>query len=136
MGYEPTRGVFAGFDFERHRNFTPGSPSIQVHQGVLTNAATQGIAFGRRGSGDIVVGARPDMLLCYAEHAPKLHRRGSDEATIALLERVAAGERVPKRAIEKLSGPRKRLVVTVDRYQRSSTFKVGVLRAYDHRCAV
>lgn len=136
MGYEPTRDVFAGFDFQRHRNFTPGSPSIQVHQDVLTNAATQGIAFGRRGSGDIVVGIRPDMILFYAEHARTLHTRGGDEETIPILERVAAGERVTKREIEQLPGPRRRLVITVERYQRSSTFKESVLRAYDHRCAV
>lgn len=136
LGYEPTRGVFAGFDFERHRKFTEGSPSIQVHQDVLTDAKSQGIAFGRRGSGDIVVGVRPDMLLFYADQARKLHARGGDDATIPILERVAAGERVPRREIEKLPGPRQRLVVTVERYKRSSTFKESVLRAYDHRCAV
>lgn len=136
LGYEPSRGVFAGFDFERHREFTEGSPSIQIHQDVLTEAATNGIAFGRKDNGEVVVGVRPDLLLFYAEHARELHRGAASGRTLRLLERAAAGRHVRRSDLDRLPPPRQRLVRSVESFQRSCTFREAVLRAYDHRCAV
>src|SRR5881296_108688 len=38
IGYEPSTGMFAGFDVGLHRTFTSGSPSVQIDIGSLRQA--------------------------------------------------------------------------------------------------
>lgn len=48
LGYEPEMNLFAGFDVERHRRFTAGSPSVQIDKTELKRAETDGLSFTGR----------------------------------------------------------------------------------------
>ncbi|MGI8989997.1 MAG: hypothetical protein ACR2I2_10480 [Bryobacteraceae bacterium] len=42
IGYEPNLRLFAGFDLNRHRTFTAGSPSVQIDVQELRRAEVEG----------------------------------------------------------------------------------------------
>jgi putative restriction endonuclease len=60
IGYEPELNLFAGFDLQRHRTFTIGSPSAQIDREELRRAETEGLRFHRKSHDEIAVGIRPD----------------------------------------------------------------------------
>src|SRR5260370_6355871 len=76
IGYDAERGLFAGFDVERQRTFTTGSPSVQIDITELRKAETDGLSFHRKSNDEIAVGIRPDMFIAYAMNATVLHRFG------------------------------------------------------------
>ena len=136
LGYEPNLRIFAGFDIQRHRTFTAGSPSVQIDIDALRRAETQGLTFHRKSNNEIAVGVRPDQLLAYAWNAEAFHRYGSETAVLPLLERAAAGAEIRARDVRALSTERRRLVEVTSRLSRLSSFKREVLFAYGHTCAV
>lgn len=136
MGYHADLKVFAGFDLRRHRTFTAGSPSVQIEISALRDAVDQGLALHRKANDEIAVGVGPEQFLAYVENAEELHSSGGDSAVFRLLRKATALKPIPASALNKLSGPRKRLVQTVSRLQRDSNFERQVLGAYGHRCAV
>jgi len=62
LGYYQDLNVMAGFDLLRHRTFTIGSPSVQIHLNALTNAVSNGMGFATKDNQEIAVGIRPDWL--------------------------------------------------------------------------
>ena len=50
IGYEPNLNCFAGFDIRKHRNFTAGSPSIQININTLHQALQDGLSFSTKGN--------------------------------------------------------------------------------------
>jgi putative restriction endonuclease len=136
LGYEPTLRIFAGFDVQRHRIFTAGSPSVQIDIEALRRAETEGLTFHRKSNDEVAVGIRPDQLLPYASNAEAFHRYGSDTAVLPLLERAATGAEIRRRDVRTLSTDRRRLVEMTSRLSRLSSFKREVLFAYGHTCAV
>ncbi|MGA2904385.1 MAG: hypothetical protein ABSD98_11175 [Candidatus Korobacteraceae bacterium] len=99
VGYEPTHDLFAGFDLERHRTFTTGSPSVQIDVTALRRAEQEGLSFHRKSNDEIALGIRPDMFMAYAMNATVLHRFGRDANVLRLLNR-AVREDVPRRQVE------------------------------------
>jgi putative restriction endonuclease len=136
VGYEPTLSLFAGFDVERHRSFTTGSPSVQIDILELRRAETEGLSFHRKSNDEIAVGIRPDMFMTYALNAQLLHRYGREAKVLHLLNQAARLESLPQREIEILSTERQRVVTEVSRLSRLATFRRQVLFAYGNRCAV
>ena len=65
LGYYPDQGMFAGFDLDKHRTFTTGSPSIQTDINAIHSAIQNGWSFYMKTNDEIAVGIRPDMLLSY-----------------------------------------------------------------------
>src|ERR1035437_97463 len=59
LGYEPNLKMFAGFDVERHRTFTPGSATTQLDIRTVQAALHDGLAFDRKDNDEIAVGVRP-----------------------------------------------------------------------------
>lgn len=110
LGYEPNLQMFAGFDLNRHRTFTTGSPSIQVDIRVVRQALQDGLAFSRKTNSEIALGIRPDQLMAYALNAEHLHRQGRNAAAFDLLTKASALENIPIVDIEALSAPRQRIV--------------------------
>lgn len=85
MGYYSDLRVFAGFDLSKHRNFTAGSPSVQVHIDALHQALQSGFSFHSKGNDEIAVGVRPDQLLNYIVCSESLHKFGPEGSVQALL---------------------------------------------------
>ena len=84
--------IFAGFDIQRHRVFTTGSPSVQIDIEALRTAVTEGLAFHRKSNDEIALGIRPNHLLHYTLNATAFHKYGS-EAVVLTQPQKAAGLR-------------------------------------------
>jgi len=136
MGYEPNLKLFAGFDLRRHREFTPGSSSVQIDIRTVRQALDSGLAFDRKTNDEIAIGIRPDFLVTYVQNAEELHRYGVQGRVLDLLNRATALEAIPALELTPLAKPRQRLIQTVTRLSRSASFTRQVLCAYEHRCAV
>ncbi|HMD85601.1 MAG TPA: HNH endonuclease [Terriglobia bacterium] len=136
LGYEPDLRLFAGFDLVRHRNFTPGSPSIQVDIGAVRQALQDGLSFYRKTNDEISVGIRPDQLLAYAFNAADLHRYGRDARVLPLLVRASSLQPIADAEISVVAPDRQRIIQTISRLSRLGNFRQQVLRAYGDRCAV
>jgi len=136
MGYHPDLNVFAGFDLERHRQFTEGSPSVQVSIEVLHQALQNGLAFAVKANDEIAVGIRPDQFLHYVINAQAFHANGADAQTRDLLVQASHMAIIAPQDIQGLSVDRQVVVTNVARYSRSANFRQQVLSAYQNRCAV
>lgn len=137
LGYEPALGVFAGFDLERHRTFTPGSPSVQIDIRTVEEALQNGLSFDRKDNAELAIGIRPDLLMAYIHNSADLHRYGASARLQALLHRLSVeGNPATEQDLASLTGPRRRLVRTVSAAVRLGSFRMQVLRAYGYRCAV
>lgn len=136
IGYEPSLNLFAGFDLERHRTFTTGSPSVQIDIQELRRAERDGLSFHRKSNDEIAVGIRPDMFMAYAMNATLLHRHGRDANVLRLLNQAVHQEPLRQQEIEVLSPNRQRILSEVNRLSRDAGFRQRVLFAYGHRCAL
>jgi putative restriction endonuclease len=136
MGYHPDLNIFAGFDLARHRQFTEGSPSVQISIEVIHQALQNGLAFGVKTNDEIAVGVRPDQFLHYVMNAEAFHTSGADAQTRDLLVRASQMDVIPAQDIESLTAERQVVVTNVARYSRSGNFRQQVLSAYENRCAV
>jgi len=136
LGYEPSLKMFAGFDLVRHKQFTTGSPSVQIDIGIVRAALQSGLAFDRKDNDEIAVGVRPDQLLAYINNAATLHSLGPQGKTFKLLAKATSPEPVPAADLSTLSVERRRIVETVSRLSRAANFRDQVLTAYGNRCAV
>ena len=136
LGYEPDRGVFAGYDLSRHTTFTTGSPSIQVNIATINRALQNGIALETKSNDEIVAGVRSDLLYFYSQHASELHRLGDDEAALDVVRRASELDDVDDDTVTQLAPERRRIVQETSRWSRSASFRRQVLNAYDNRCAV
>lgn len=135
LGYEPNLKLFAGFDLQRHRTFTTGSPSVQIDIGALRRAETEGLSFHRKSNDEIAVGIRSDMFMAYAMNAEVLHRFGRDANVLRLLSEAVTGEPSDQQ-VQSLSIERQRIVSEVSRLSRAAGFRRRVVFAYGNRCAV
>ena len=136
LGYHADSDMFAGFDIDRHRTFTAGSPSVQVDIGTIHTAAGDGLAFSRKDNQEIAVGIRPDQFLNYVFKATSLHRHGGDLPTYDLLLRASQLEDIKPQEIVLLTQERQKIVESISRYARESRFRQQVMEAYGSRCAV
>ena len=136
LGYHADLDVFAGFDIDKHRTFTAGSPSVQVNIGAIHTASGDGLAFSRKDNEEIAVGIRPDQFLNYVFNAASLHQHGGDLPTYDLLLKAAQLEEIRPQEMMMLAQERQRIVESVSRYARESRFRRQVMDAYGNRCAV
>ena len=136
LGYEPNLKMFAGFDLNRHRIFTVGSPSVQIDINCIYKALEDGLAFDRKTNQEIAVGIRPDQMLNYMANAEDLHRIGKNAAMYNLLSKASASEKISKKEIAKLVPNRQKIISNVTRWARSASFRQQILHAYDYRCSV
>jgi putative restriction endonuclease len=136
LGYEPNLKLFGGFDINRHRSFTSGSPSVQIDINCLYKALQDGLAFDRKSNDEIAVGIRPDQLINYIANAQALHELGSKALTYKLLTKASALEKIPDSTLTKLTKKRRNIVTMIKRLSREASFRQQVLSAYGNRCAI
>lgn len=136
IGYEPNLQCFAGFDLNKHQTFSTRSPSIQIPITTLHQALQDGFSFVTKGNDEIAVGFRPDQFLAYVLNSRLLHDQGVDAATVKILSRVVALEEITPDEMAQLPAERQRVVQTMSRLSRDTSFRRKVLAAYEQRCAV
>lgn len=136
LGYFPDLGMFAGFDLEKHRTFTTGSPSIQIDINAIHVALQNGWSFHTKTNDEIAVGIRPDLLLSYIMNSAALHEYGAEAEVSGLLDRAVAAQPIDPQDIGELAEDRQRIVTEVSKYSRDANFRKVVLNAYENRCAV
>lgn len=136
VGYEPNLKIFAGFDTALHRQFTSGSPSVQVDVRSLRRAYDDGLSFDRKDNNEITVGIRPDHFMLYVRNATSLHRNARQRKTLDLLSKASSRVALSDEEIAALSSKRRTLVHTISRVSRAANFRIQVLRAYGYSCAI
>ncbi len=94
------------------------------------------MAFSRKDNQEIAVGIRPDQFLNYVFNAISLHQHGGDISTYTLLLKAAQLEEIRPQEMVPLPQERRRIVESVSRYARESSFRRQVMDAYGSRCAV
>ena len=136
LGYEPNLKVFAGFDFNRHRFFTPGSPSAFIDIRCLEHALSDGMYFDQNENDEIAVGFRSDQMLDYISNAAELHQLGTAHEVFDLLSKATKSEPIPAAKLAALTPERQRVVSTISQLSRVRSFSQKVRVAYESRCAV
>jgi putative restriction endonuclease len=136
LGYDPDLKLFAGFDLQRHRTFSPGSSSVQIDREELKRAEIEGLSFHRKTNDEIAVGIRPDQLMSYGLNADRLHRFGKETGVLRLLTQAASLQPITTADVSNLTTERQRIVREVSRLSRLASFRQQVLFAYGARCAV
>jgi putative restriction endonuclease len=136
IGYEPDLELFAGFDLDRHKVFTTGSPSIQIDIRTVRKSLQDGMAFDRKSNDEIAIGFRPDQFVNYVRESGTLHRLGRQSGTFRLLAKASSLEDIQETELENLtSKPRRQIVQKVVKLARDANFRQQIMYAYGNRCA-
>lgn len=136
MGYYPDLTMFAGFDLQKHKTFTVGSPSVQIDIHTIHDALANGLAFSVKDNDEIAVGIRPDQFIDYVLNADSIHTYGSDAVALGLLRQAVSSVEIPEQEANALAADRQRIISNISRLSRDVNFKRKVLSAYENRCAV
>lgn len=140
LGWWKHIGVFAGFDFNKHKDKTwslgEDSPSIQIKEENLRNALINGFSAGDKGNGEIAIAFRPDFFGEYVQDLEKLHQLGGSVRQIQVVEQIATGQlQVNSEEVRALSPARQTIIETISKKLRDNNFKKRVLTAYGNQCA-
>jgi putative restriction endonuclease len=92
LGWHEGYGVVAAFDPVHHNNPSPKSPSVQISEEALAQAAATGFAVHHRGQHDIAVAFRPEWLPYYIEHQHAIHQMAMSPEELSALRRAAVGD--------------------------------------------
>lgn len=134
LGWHAGYEVFVAWDIRRHDGQDSASPSAQVRENVLVQANSNRFAIGERGNGEVVVSFRPEFIVDYALVSQVLHRTGSTEGALDLLNDLPA---IRDDGLFTVGNDDRRKVVSVIvRRYRAADFRIRVLGAYGHRCAM
>lgn len=136
MGYYPDLRMFAGFDFARHQDFTPGSSSVQIGITAIHGALQHGLSFVTKDNDEIAMGIRPDQFLTYCMNAQSLHLYGHEHEITDMLNKAVELETIDEQDISSLTADRRIIVENISRYSRDANFRKVILNAYENRCAV
>ena len=138
LGWEGTREVFVGFDMRKHQGPIGYSPSIQLREAALDDAAENGLAIHNKGNQELAVAFRPDLLATYIANIEALHDCGEIDTEVEMLQQLGnSQERVADAHVnEVIAEPRRHAVLATKRALRDSGFRKRVLVAYGHSCAM
>ncbi len=140
-GWSEGLQVFAFWDARRHIGFTPGSPSLQVREETLQEAAVRGVATELRDVAEgeeTVVALTGESLLWYVMGGRAIHGAREELAFLPqLVEATVEEEEAILDGTEEATARARRYeLVQVMRPYRNVRFRQHVLAAYRHRCAV
>ena len=138
LGWEDERRVFVGFDLRKHSGAVGYSPSIQLREHALDDAAIDGFALHNKGNAELAVAFRPDFLATYVANMESLHECGEFDSEIELLQQIGKhGGDVTETDVEGVvADSRRYAVVATKRALRDIGFRNRVLCAYGHSCAM
>jgi putative restriction endonuclease len=138
LGWWPDAEVFAGYDLRFHSERLGSSPSFQVGEAALRQAAVSGLSPSEKASGELAIAFQPEFLGTYAQHLEEIHDTGTAPQEVALLEKLGtnpqgiAENEILKRVMKK----RRFVFVETRRALRDLNFSKRVFTAYAHRCAI
>lgn len=139
LGWRDDIGVFAGFDVSHHDKELGASPSIQLRESALTQAAVDGFAASNKGNGELAIAFQPHFLPAYLDNLEYLHACGRLPNELKMLSRIAHDpESVEDAEVarEISDEPRRFAVLSAKRALRDASFRQRVLGAYGQRCAM
>jgi putative restriction endonuclease len=137
LGWWDAGQVFAGWDVAKHLGPLGASPSLQVHEETLRQAAAARVATQRKANDEIVIAFEPRFLGEYVAQLSSLHTLATSTDDLGLLtEAIASPEEAEQVTQQATSEPRRALLVQVVRRIRDAAFADRVLRAYGHRCCL
>ena len=138
LGWQDERAVFAGFDLAQHQSTLGHSPSIQLRQAALDQAAVDGFAVHSKGSGELAIAFRPDFLGAYAANLESLHACGQVPQEASSLDEIGRSPDSDEEEVlaQQFAEPRLYAVLSARRSLRESSFRRRVLTAYGQRCAM
>jgi putative restriction endonuclease len=136
LGWWDEAGLFAGFDFNRHRGKLGASPSLQIRRECLEQAYQSGFAPCLKENKEIAIAFRPDFLVEYIRQLESLHQFGETRTDLAVLESLAVDPNAINQAdLQHVSTERRSVVRSVQQRLRAANFRSRVLTAYGYRCA-
>jgi len=138
LGWQDDMGVFAGFDVRHHHGELGSSPSFQLREAAIEQAAKSGFAPHNKGNGELVIAFLPEFLGTYVENLEALHDCGESPAEIKVLTHVAENpaEVDDEEIDDDVDIKRKYAVTKAWRAVRDITFRRRVLSAYGAACAM
>lgn len=136
LGWWSEVGVFAGFDFTKHRTKLGFSPSMQIREEFLRKALINGFSPCDKGNGEIAIAFRPDFFTNYVQNLEQLHGFGESKKDFKVLEEVSVQPlEINKQLINQVSKQRQIAVIQLSKKLRDASFKARVLTAYSNKCA-
>lgn len=141
LGWDERNKVFAGWNAGRYETFG-SSPSLQVKDGTLVNAAKQGLAIqpkvvdSQGNVTEVVVAFRSELFGVYCGNLDRYHQPQLSQIEANLLERVATPEPPTDTELASLSEERRHVIREVEQAVRNGKFRKIVLEAYNNRCAI
>ena len=138
LGWWDDAGIFAGFDLSRHVGDIGASPSIQLREAALHQAAVNGFAPHNKGNGELAIAFRPDFLATYIENLELLHECGEILQEVEILHQIGVdpASLTDTEITEGIAEPRRYAIVSTKKALRELDFRDRVLTAYGHRCAM
>jgi putative restriction endonuclease len=138
LGWWEDEQLFTGWDFRQHIGHVSASPSMQVKEGALVQAARTGFAPYINQNGETAIAFRPDFMGTYIEFLEPLHDSGRIPGEASILERISEGaEDVEDKDIDlEVAEKRRFAIVSTKRALRALDFSRRVLIAYEHKCAM
>lgn len=137
LGWWEEVGVFAGFDVAHHAGLLGSSPSLQIQEETLRQAAINRVATYRKSNDEIALAFVPSFLGEYISQSSALHEIAESRTDLAVLNSVFADPSDADRAIEKdATGKRRTVLAQVAKQLRDSSFKDRVLSAYAMTCSM
>jgi putative restriction endonuclease len=138
LGWWEQAGVFAGFDYNYHKDPLGESPSIQIKDHALYTAHENGFSPQAKGNGELAIAFRPDFIGTYIDTLEELHECGKSEAEVEILDEIGSNPAsVEDSEIENgIATDRQYAVVTTKRALRDLNFRDRIMTAYGHRCAI
>jgi putative restriction endonuclease len=136
LGFWQDVGIFAGFDFQKHKGKPAWSASMQINKQNLINASLNGFSPYNNKMGEIVIAFRPDFFVDYITNLEQLHGFAQSNKDFQILEDVTDRHiELNNEVIEQISKQRKNIVLTVTKKLRDISFQRRVLNAYNYKCA-
>jgi len=140
MGWWEDVGVFAGWDYFKHRGRLGRSPSLQIRQHFLEQAYSDGFSVYDKGNRELAAAIRPDFLVDYIRNLEDIHKFGEIPNAELILDEIssasAQGIELNESIIAKVPEERRRVISQVNRALRSTNFRAKVLTAYNNKCAI
>lgn len=124
--------VYAAYDPQVHNSYSY-SKSLQVQERTLILALTDGVAFQRRASGEIIVAFSEAQFPTYLEHARQFHTLSATE--LQSLERASQPVQPQPIDLPTSQVPRSRTISSISRFVRDRKFSRAIRTVYE-RCAI
>lgn len=143
LGWHEPLEVFAAFDVSRRPPAWGASPSVQIRETALRNAARKGFDFYRRATrgGEIAVALSPNCFMDYVKNQSRFHEFAAYPDEARVLDSLIGGgediEAAPEIDLDRIgSHGRREVVRTVKERLGQENFRARVLTAYRRHCAM